>query len=76
MPLSPFKAPGESQVNLSGLIIYFMGKWVIAEVQAQGTTSIAEKTARPLMSATTVVSAAAVVACKNFLQKSAVSSKW
>ena len=30
----------------------------------QGTTSIAEKTVRPLMSATTVVSATAVVACK------------
>ena len=29
----------------------------------QGTTSIAEKTVRPLMSATTVVSATAVVAC-------------
>ena len=32
-------------------------------IHIQGTTSIAEKTVRPLMSATTVVSATAVVAC-------------
>ena len=28
----PIQGATESQVNLSGLIIYFMGKWVIAEV--------------------------------------------
>ena len=34
----------------------------------QGTTSIAEKTVRPLMSAITVVSATAVVACNVYFQ--------
>ena len=44
-------------------IILNLKRPAIYQINIQRTTSIAEKTVRPLMSATTVVSATAVVAC-------------